>query len=93
MRSRFSGFALGDVSYLLASWHPSTRPSSLELETELRWYRLDIEHTADGGPLDRQGIVAFTAHCRSPDGPGRQHEVSAFRREGAAWFYLGPLSP
>src|SRR6478672_12867613 len=82
MRSRFSAFALGDVPYLLASWHPSTRPSCLELDAELRWYRLDIEHMVDGGPLDREGLVAFTAHYRSPDGPGRQREVSAFRREG-----------
>ena len=32
MRSRFSAFALADAAYLLATWHPSTRPESLELE-------------------------------------------------------------
>ncbi|MCW3040562.1 MAG: hypothetical protein JWM31_2467, partial [Solirubrobacterales bacterium] len=31
MRSRYSAFAVGDPVYLLASWHPSTRPRSLEL--------------------------------------------------------------
>ena len=30
MRSRFSAFALGLTPYLLTSWHPSTRPASLE---------------------------------------------------------------
>ena len=26
MRSRFTAFALGDVDYLLATWHPGSRP-------------------------------------------------------------------
>ncbi|MFZ2176709.1 MAG: YchJ family metal-binding protein, partial [Rhodococcus sp. (in: high G+C Gram-positive bacteria)] len=28
MRSRFSAFAVLDAEYLLATWHPSTRPAS-----------------------------------------------------------------
>ena len=42
MRSRFTAFATGNAAYLLASWHPSTRPATLELEDDIRWYRLDI---------------------------------------------------
>ena len=29
MRSRYSAFAVGDAAYLLATWHPSTRPAAL----------------------------------------------------------------
>ena len=29
MRSRFTAFATGNAAYLLASWHPSTRPATL----------------------------------------------------------------
>ena len=32
MRSRYSAFVVGDAAYLLATWHPSTRPAELELE-------------------------------------------------------------
>jgi uncharacterized protein YchJ len=27
MRSRYSAFAVGDPAYLLATWHPTTRPT------------------------------------------------------------------
>ncbi len=32
MRSRYSAFVLRDTYYLLASWHPSTRPKKLTLD-------------------------------------------------------------
>lgn len=91
MRSRYSAFVIGDVPYLLATWHPSTRPAELELEPETRWYRLDIIRRENGGLFDDQGIVEFEARYRSPDGGGVQHEVSAFVRELGRWFYLCAL--
>lgn len=33
MRSRFAAFKDGDAEWLLASWHPSTRPSTLDLSS------------------------------------------------------------
>lgn len=87
MRSRFSAFALGDASYLLRSWHPSTRPSELTLDAGLRWYRLDIERTERGGPFDTDGVVEFVAHYKG-DERGSLHEVSRFVREGRDWFYV-----
>ncbi len=88
MRSRFSAFALGEEAYLLRTWHPSTRPDHLELDAQLRWYRLDVTSTSRGGPFDDAGTVEFTAYYRSPEGAGTQHEVSRFVREGGAWSYL-----
>ena len=36
MRSRYSAFAVGDADYLLATWHPTTRPAELALDPEQR---------------------------------------------------------
>jgi SEC-C motif-containing protein len=90
MRSRFSAFALGDAGYLLRSWHPSTRPDALEVDAEVRWYRLDIESTVRGGPFDRDGVVVFTAYYRGAE-RGSQHESSRFVREGGDWFYVAAV--
>jgi len=88
MRSRYSAFAVGDPAYLLATWHPTTRPPTLELDEDLRWYRLDVVATHAGGPFDTTGVVEFTAYHRSPAGPGTQHEISRFSREDRRWFYV-----
>jgi len=90
MRSRFSAFALGDADYLLRSWHASTRPSTLDLDPGLVWYRLDIEGTERGGPFDGDGVVAFTAFYKGAE-RGSLHEVSRFVREGRDWFYVDAL--
>lgn len=88
MRSRFSAFAVGDRTHLLASWHPDTRPAELELDDDLRWYRLDIESVSAGTPFDSTGEVTFTAYHRGPSGPGTLHERSRFERVSGRWYYL-----
>jgi SEC-C motif-containing protein len=89
MRSRYSAFAVGDADYLLRTWHPLTRPETLELDPGLRWYRLDILRTAHGALGDSRGVVEFRAYYRHGDGAGEQHEVSRFQRESGRWFYVG----
>lgn len=84
MRSRYSAFATGNSAYLLATWHHSTRPTNLQLDDGIGWYRLDILATAKGGPLDSTGIVEFEALYRG----GSQRERSSFIRETGRWFYL-----
>ncbi|TFC06032.1 YchJ family protein [Cryobacterium mannosilyticum] len=88
MRSRYSAFAVGDVGYLLSTWHPSTRPDEFELDATLIWTRLDIERTERGGPFDTDGVVEFTAQCRADGIRSRQHEVSRFVRVDRRWLYL-----
>lgn len=88
MRSRFTAFAIGDADHLLASWHPATRPRSLDLDDGLVWYRLDIESTSGGSPFDTEGEVEFTAHHRGNGGRGELHERSRFERVEGRWFYL-----
>ena len=88
MRSRYSAFAVGDTDYLLATWHPSTRPVALELDVDVRWVRLDIVAGIRGGPLDADGVVEFTAHFRQDGERHQQHETSRFVKIERRWLYL-----
>ncbi|MGW1681182.1 YchJ family protein [Saccharopolyspora sp. NPDC002376] len=88
MRSRFSAFAVGDVEYLLASWHPDTRPADVELDPEQRWVQLEILDRSGGGPFDSEGTVRFRAHYRLPGEKGTLTENSRFKKEGGVWFYV-----
>src|SRR5688572_5771300 len=49
MRSRYSAFVVGDVAYLRETWHPHTRPASLELDPDRRWTGLEVTATSGGG--------------------------------------------
>ncbi|TQS41186.1 YchJ family protein [Cryptosporangium phraense] len=96
MRSRYSAFARGLAPYLLATWHPSTRPDHLALDVGLTWRALQIVDTVDGGPDDDTGVVEFRAIARTADGERvEQHERSTFDRIGGRWVYrdggTGPL--
>jgi len=88
MRSRYTAFAIGDAAHLLRSWHPSTRPARLDLDSEVRWLRLDILAKSAGGPFDAQGVVEFAAIHRDANGRGVLRERSRFVREGGHWFYV-----
>ncbi|TFC89835.1 YchJ family protein [Cryobacterium sp. TMT3-29-2] len=88
MRSRYAAFAVGEPDYLLATWHPRTRPEALELDADARWLRLEIVRTAQGGPFDTEGVVEFIAYNRSGGATSQQHEVSRFVRLDRCWLYL-----
>lgn len=93
MRSRYSAFVVGDAAYLLATWHPSTRPRSLELDPSVVWRRLQVVRTEGGGPWDAGGVVEFVASFVDGGARGRLHEVSAFVREGGRWLYVDGAFP
>lgn len=88
MRSRYTAFALGDAAYLLASWHPSTRPGQLDLDPETEWRRLLVVDRVAGGPFDREGIVEFEAFWRQGEERGSLRERSSFVREDGRWQYV-----
>jgi SEC-C motif-containing protein len=91
MRSRYSAFAVGDAAYLLATWHPTTRPRTLELDPHQRWTRLDIVGERRGGPADAAGVVEFRAHYRRNGDDGELHERSSFVRDDGEWRYVDRL--
>lgn len=89
MRSRFSAFALGLAEYLMATWHPTTRPTRLALDADVTWHRLQIVDVVGGGEQDARGIVEFRASYRGPDGTGALYERSVFVRVDGRWSYRG----
>lgn len=92
MRSRYSGFALGAAVYLVATWHPRTRPQALDVGTDVRWTGLDLLSTTGGSPLETEGTVEFRAHYVVAGRAGAQHERSRFLRQEGRWFYLDGIS-
>ncbi|MBB4137733.1 YchJ family metal-binding protein [Gordonia humi] len=88
MRSRFTAFAVGDEPYLLASWHPNTRPDGCAIDPGTRWLHLSIDDVVDGSPFHDSGVVEFTAVYRDADGRGDLHERSTFARVDGRWFYV-----
>ena len=93
MRSRYSGYAIGDTAYLLHSWHPDTRPARLVLDPQQRWTRLEIVDTEGGSLFDSTGVVEFRAHHRDRAGAGVLHERSRFSRHDGRWVYLDAEPP
>jgi SEC-C motif-containing protein len=91
MRSRFSAFALDLSGYVLATWHPDTRPASLESDPGLRWVRLEVLESTGGGVFDAEGTVAFRAHYREGGEPGVMNELSRFVRHNGRWVYHSPV--
>ncbi|WP_221323580.1 YchJ family protein [Actinoplanes sp. L3-i22] len=91
MRSRFSAFALDLSDYVLATWHPDTRPETLESDPGLRWVRLEVLESTGGTLFDAEGTVTFRAHFRDDGTPGVLDEKSRFVRHHARWVYHGPM--
>ena len=88
MRSRYTAYVAGDIEYLLATWHPNTRPSSLELPTDLKWQGLKIKSTTKGLQNDTSGTVEFVAVSKTGGRAQRLSEDSRFVFEDGLWFYV-----
>jgi SEC-C motif-containing protein len=87
MRSRYSAFVRDLTDYLLATWHASTRPSSLEVnQPGLKWLGLEVRrHTM----IDvDHATVEFVARSKLAGRAQRLHELSRFVREEDRWFYV-----
>jgi SEC-C motif-containing protein len=87
MRSRYSAFVMGLTDYLLATWHASSRPLTLENNPPgLKWLGLEVRRASvqDG----TQATVEFVARSKLGGRAQRTHEVSRFVLEDGRWFYL-----
>lgn len=88
MRSRYSAYVAGDVSYLLATWHATTRPdaASLAPDPATRWLGLDVRRATEDGDA---AVVEFVARFKVGGASAvRLHETSRFVREDGHWFYV-----
>lgn len=88
MRSRYSAYVLGLEPYLLATWHPDTRPAALKLNEDdaTKWLGLSIKRFEKTSQTT--AIVEFVA-CYKVGGhkAERLHEVSQFVLTDR-WYYL-----
>ena len=90
MRSRYSAYVHAGAAYLLATWHPSTRPAQVVLDADLRWTGLEVVR-ASGGLLDTTGHVHFRAAHLRDGARDVLEERSRFVRDGGRWAYVGPV--
>ena len=87
MRSRYSAYVLKLEDYLLATWHPDTRPSELDLAADgSKWLGLEVKKHAQQD--DTHATVEFVARYRIAGRGHRLHEISRFVRADGRWFYL-----
>lgn len=91
MRSRYSAFVVRDTRYLLKSWHPSTAPTSLDVDPGIRWTGLEILGSTDGSVFHSEGTVEFVASYVERGAPGSMRENSLFQRVNGAWVYVRAL--
>jgi SEC-C motif-containing protein len=89
MRSRFEAFRDTDADWLLASWHSSTRPATIDLESNPKWRGLQIVDVVGGSVDDLTGLVEFRATYVVDAGDVHvRHERSRFIREQGRWYYV-----
>lgn len=85
MRSRYSAYVLMLEDYLLATWHPTTRPSTLDLRSEpIKWLGLKIKPNFQADAHR----VEFIARYKLGGRAYRLHEISRFIDDGGLWFYV-----
>ena len=97
MRSRYSAYALANqnpvlLEYLLQTWHPDTRPQSLDLngENATKWLGLQVKRHVK---IDADNaVVEFVARYKHTNNLGgkaeRLHETSRFKQIENRWYYL-----
>ncbi|MEZ5559520.1 MAG: YchJ family metal-binding protein [Pseudomonadales bacterium] len=88
MRARYTAFATGNEAFLLASWHPTTRPRAIEFDPRQRWLGLKILRHEAGTDADRNAVVEFVARFKIAGSGYRLHEVSRFERGNDGWLYI-----
>ena len=87
MRSRYSAFVLERADYLLATWHASQRPASIEFEAGVKWLGLEVRRCQ--ALDDTHAQVEFIARQKSAgEAALRLHETSRFVLEGGRWYYI-----
>lgn len=87
MRSRYSAYCIRHADYLMATTHSSTRRGHnkadlLSFATANHWLKLEIITSSET-------LVEFKAYyLDSSLVPQIHHEVSTFKKEDDAWFYV-----
>lgn len=91
MRSRYSAYVRLLPGYLLATWHPRTRPASLLLDPATRWLGLQVRSHRVWS--DDEATVDFVARSKQAGRASRQQECSRFERVDGRWLYVDGAQP
>lgn len=81
MRSRYSAYAVGDTAYVWRTWHPRTRPETVDPDPSITWTGLDVVGVGEDW-------VEFVATCSTPTGVAELRERSRFEQRAGRWFYV-----
>ena len=93
MRSRYSAFVLKNESYLLSTWHPSTRPQEpLFNEDSTQWMGLTVKHFNEASD-QLSATVEFVAIYKINGKAHRLHEISDFVYQDKQWLYVDGQFP
>jgi len=92
MRSRYTAFVLQNEAYLLATWHPRTRPTAVSFESGTKWLGLAVKAARDltADTAEVEFIARFRVGGASAQ---RIHECSRFVREAGQWLYVEGAQP
>ncbi len=94
MRSRYSAYVLGLQDYLLATWHESTRPGSLDFSDAAKTKWLGLEIRRNSAIDSNHAQVEFIARYKTGGQSAvRLHEISDFVLEDGKWFYVSGVFP
>ena len=108
MRSRYTAYSQKNEAYLMATWHPSTRPHEpiIDEKEPIRWLGLEVksalrlrQRKADLPDHPDSDTVEFVARFKLGGRAHRLHEVSRFLREPdpetgvKRWYYLDGSFP
>lgn len=87
MRSRYTAYVLRIEQYLLTTWHPDTRPDTLDLSQDnMKWLGLKVIRAETTSPTT--AIVEFIARYKIGGMRAeRLHEISEFVYTDA-WYYV-----
>lgn len=93
MRSRYTAFVKGAISYIKNTVHPDKlaefeEKSIRDWSENSQWQGLRIVETKDGGEKDSAGTVEFIARYKT-DGLARDHhEIAEFKKENDIWYFM-----
>ena len=88
MRSRYVAYLRRDADYLLATWHPTTRPDGIDFGAPpVAWLGLEIKQRWQDG-ADRAGVEFIARYRVGGESAHRLHERSRFALEEGRWYYL-----
>ncbi|MGA7179254.1 MAG: YchJ family metal-binding protein [Thiobacillaceae bacterium] len=88
MRSRYTAYVMKQTDHLLASWHPSSRPAILDLESPPQFQWIGLKVISHQQQDHDHATVEFVVRYKINGRAFHMQEISRFVREHGRWFYV-----